>query len=167
MGFFSEFKGGYREGHAGGEQVFGALGAFGAVLASIFALPILLVALVVQLFENPQKKELKKTRALFEEVEALWDASPLKDDGRNVVLYEILNEAFERAGGMPSDTIASELIDLVRALLFDEELWELPDVDWSQKSKIGLNEGVALRNTLRRQKRFLSEYDYNMRIPMD
>lgn len=164
MGLFSEFKGGYREGYGSGEKFFGALGAFGAVLAGIVVLPILLVVWVVELFEDPQKKELVKTRALFEEVKALWDASPLEGDGHVQVVTGILREAFKRSGDIPSDTITEKLIQLVSALLIDEELWELPEVDWSQKSKIGLHEGVSLRNTLRRQKRFLSEYDYHMQI---
>ena len=134
----------------------------GNAFVLIFVKPIwLLVEAVLGLFKpSAIEQERRETQALYNQVKALYDASPLSGADPNDMMTEIVREALEQGDDTtPTLPVIEALCDLTEELIIIEGLWCLPEVEvWRELSA---EEGVQLRNYLRGQKRFFSNFERN------
>lgn len=136
---------------------------FGLVVLVII-LPWLAVSAIVDLFRDPAveraKRDLKETKALYDQVAAAAANSPLNEPELSDLRVSLVVEACERADVRPADFVLVALFDILSELMAADGITEVPEIDWSQS--LSLDDGVALRNHLRARQRFLEEFDARM-----
>ncbi len=110
-------------------------------------------------FVTEAERERRETRELHEEVKRLYEASPyVGSEAANTFIYEIVVEACDRAGVVPTIPLGEALFETVRGLLATEgSIYGFPEVDFA--GEMTLEEGVALRSYLHRKRRFLSDHE--------
>ena len=106
-------------------------------------------------FGNEKSRELSETIAFFETVRRAFDASVYSErHAINAFMIQVVNEACERAGIVPSAAFGEILFQTVRGLLIEDgSLFGFREVD--NFENLSLEEGVRLRAYLRRKERFL------------
>lgn len=131
------------------------------VVALLVVGPILLVTGFVNLFRDADavraQRDLKETRALYEQVRAKQTASPIDEEALENLPVEVIVEACRTTGRVPGNDILDLLIDLVNELQADEGLSTLPEIDWSRP--LPMEHGAHLRNGLRDRLEYLQDFD--------
>ena len=150
MGFREDFRSGARGGEFLGAAIVGLFVAIIEVTKRLITNPP---------FTSPARRERKETVKLYREVKEAFEASPFCDpEAADDFMFEIVEEAGRRAGAKPSLDLLDALFETVRGLLIDEgSLFGWHEVDFSKE--LGFEEGVQLRNYLRRKKRFLADHE--------
>ncbi|MCI0558572.1 MAG: hypothetical protein MN733_08760, partial [Nitrososphaera sp.] len=119
---------GYRIGEAIAAVVTGVLGGIWKVLAHIFGF-----GHFPRLRTGPSRKtEWKETKKLYEEVEKLFESSPVGNGQQTGVALSIAVDARIRAGVDPDGPFLEPICDVIVGLMAEEGLWALPEVDWSK-----------------------------------
>ena len=123
---------------------------FWRIIGALFHLPT---------FSRPVSKdwERKQTRALYDEVEALWVTVVSNDPDRETFVADLVLELYDRLAPREPRYLQDAIIDATIRLLIQERIWNLPLVDW--RGTLSIEEGFEIRKFLNTQKRFLENYD--------
>lgn len=110
-------------------------------------------------FLTEKDREKRETKKLYDSVKALFDSSPFADsENEGRFYFDIVTEACDRADITPSDTLGEALFSLVAELVaLEGTMYGFPTVNWD--SEITIEEGVWLRGSLERRRRFIQESD--------
>lgn len=156
-----------------GDDIFailwGATVAVFAMFALVFIVPFKILRAIPSLAEGvdafagrilPTRSEENETRALWQEVTALRNQSPLATFSSSDIFISVVKDALYDTDlpAMPRARIIEAMLDTTEILLEADGIGEVPTIDWSRP--MGMEEGVRLRNHLRTQKRFLGDAEY-------
>ncbi|MEM8793407.1 MAG: type IV secretory system conjugative DNA transfer family protein [Pseudomonadota bacterium] len=107
------------------------------------------------LFKPSDKRE---TRALFDRVAGVFARHGLGDPAKRERLTIDLAEEVLAAFGQPPDHPQRLVISrLVAQILKSEELWQLPDIDWSRRHSV--TEYWTIRDELNRQQGLVEDFE--------
>lgn len=131
------------------------------ILSFIILLPILAIDRFVSLFRDEEKerqsKETLETLKLQQEVTALRASSPLAETLSDELHITIVKDALNRANipDYPHIRIIEHMLDVTEAYIKSEGLGTIPTIP--NNRPLGMEEGVRVRNYLRKQKRFYGD----------
>jgi hypothetical protein len=79
--------------------------------------------------ESPKGRELRETRAIWDEAETLWRASPFVAERRSDLVLSIVRESLDELPRAPATPILSTWCVVIEQLLLDETLGAI-EADW-------------------------------------
>lgn len=139
------------------------------LIYAVLAMPVWLAYDVIDVFRDHDdlrdKKDLKDTKQLWDEVRELVEPHDLEDFEVPIVtaaLYSLHDD--KRIPNLPDTDFIAQLLALTRFLSTMDGFKDVPPVEWDELTKLGLNEGVSLRNYLRMQRRVFKDFPYSARV---
>jgi hypothetical protein len=105
---------------------------------------------------DARSQELRETRDLWSNVEALWRASPLARTDLSDTVVSFIREAMSRADRVPATPILVALCEATEAILRTEDITPL-EPDWSAIDN-DMAVAVEVREMLARRRRWAADY---------
>lgn len=161
---WNDFKKDVRQGSQNAESVFGWIAVAGTIIIMPFVLAYMSVIFLVGVFKDEEKTKLKEnikeTQTLLQEVEALYAKTHLDDEDAKTIQHSVVERAVDAFGDAPQEDILFSYLQMVKELGFGEGI--NVQINWTPDMEMELVDWTDLRNILRAQKRFFSNYEDNM-----